>query len=83
MLWTTLGPILPREEEFYCIVHVCVSSHVHVCVSSQVVYTAALLGMSLYGMSNPYHLPSDRLVAYFSMIHVAVWAIVGTFDRCL
>ena len=44
----------------------------------QVVYAAALLGMSLYGLDN---LPSYKLVAYFAMVHVVVWATVGVFDR--
>jgi hypothetical protein len=46
-----------------------------------VLYTSALVGMSLYGLKNPEHLPPYRLVAYFAMIHVAVWAVVGVFDR--
>ena len=24
----------------------------------------------------------DKMVAYFCMIHVAVWVMVGLFDRC-
>lgn len=48
---------------------------------AQVVYAAALVGMSLYGLKHPRDLPSYKLVAYFAMIHVAVWAIVGVFDR--
>jgi hypothetical protein len=46
-----------------------------------VVYAAALVGMSLYGLNHQDDLPSYRLVAYFAMIHVAVWAVVGVFDR--
>ena len=48
---------------------------------AQVLYAAALVGMSLYGLNSQDHLPCYRLVAYFSMIHVAVWATVGIFDR--
>ena len=48
---------------------------------AQVLYAVALVGMSLYGLSSEDHLPCYRLVAYFSMIHVAVWATVGMFDR--
>lgn len=48
---------------------------------TQLLYAAALMGMSLYGLSGQDHLPCYRLVAYFSMIHVAVWTIVGMFDR--
>lgn len=50
---------------------------------AQVLYSAALVGMSLYQLSDEDHLPCYRLVAYFSMIHVAVWATVGMFDRLI
>ena len=63
--------------------HVCAFVHVltHDISFLQVVYAAALVGMSLYGLKHPNDLPSYRLVAYFAMLHVIIWAIVGVFDR--
>lgn len=46
-----------------------------------VMYAGALLAMSLYGLHNTSYLPCYKLVAYFAMIHVAVWVTAGMFDR--
>lgn len=40
-------------------------------------YAAALLGLGL----SPFWRNDHHLVAFFSMIHIAVWIIVGIFDR--
>ena len=64
-----------------CVCMVTVYSMLIVHVILQVVYAAALVGMSLYGLKHPTDLPSFKLVAYFAMFHVVVWAIVGVFDR--
>ena len=48
----------------------------------QVLYVGTLLGMSLHSLEHDKsgHKPHP-LVAYFTMVHVMVWAIVGVFDR--
>lgn len=56
---------------------------------TQVAYAGSLLGLTLWNdqdkpsetSSHSCSAHTDRLVAFFSMIHVAVWITVGILDR--
>ena len=57
----------------------------------QIIYAGSLLGLTLwkkdeegsgdYEKQCAFEKLADKLVAYFSMIHVAVWVIVAVMDR--
>ena len=57
----------------------------------QIVYAGSLLGLTLWKKDEEgsgdyeklcgFEKLADRLVAYFCMIHVAVWVIVAVMDR--
>ena len=64
-------------------------THTHTHMVLQIIYAS-----SLVGLTSSSHLSSglegvesktspDKLVAYFAIIHVLVWAVVGVFDRCV
>ena len=68
----------------------------HLMVTPQVVYVGSLIGMTVWSgdyTSRTNHTKSDsspgktmndgpdKMVAYFSMVHVGIWIVVGIFDR--
>ena len=66
------------------------------CVVVQVSYLGSLIGLTLWSrdytnstdqleeLSNPCkNSHPDKIVAYFSMIHVGIWVMVGVVDRCV
>ncbi len=48
----------------------------------QVVYMGSLIGLTVWKRDYEKENSSpDKMVAYFSIIHVGIWIVVGIFDR--
>lgn len=82
------------KEQEQCLELKCVYIFISLCHDQQVSYLGSLIGLTLwskdYGDStynfqemtaSAQHNQPDKMVAYFAMIHVAIWVMVAVLDR--